>query len=70
MILQLLLFHFYENQHVPDIVLGQELLHVHDGVVDLLLPLALLGDGDGDDRDLLIVSRESLALVVFSRHII
>jgi len=51
-------------------VLGQELLHVHDGVVDLLLPLALLGDGDGDDRDLLIVSRESLALEVFSRHII
>ena len=40
---------------MPDVVLCQELLHVHDGIVHLLLPLALLGDGDGDDGDLLVI---------------
>ena len=41
---------------MPDVVLSKELLYVHDGIVHLLLTLALLGDGDGDDRDLLIIS--------------
>ena len=43
------------NEHMPDVVLCQELLYVHDGIVHLLLPLALLGDGDCDDGDLLVI---------------
>ena len=41
---------------MPDVVLSKELLYVHDGIVHLLVTLALLGDGDGDDGDLLIIS--------------
>ena len=40
---------------MPDVVLCQELLHVHDGIIHLLFPLTLLGDGDCDDGDLLVI---------------
>ena len=47
----------------------QELLHVHDSIVHLLLPLTLLGDRDCDDRDLLVVICNSNSLNLLHEQI-
>ena len=43
------------NNTIPDIVLCKELLHIHDGIVDVLIVLAWCGHGDGDDSNLLLL---------------